>query len=319
MGLIREGNFEYTRLDNKTKAIVCQRTSEIKELMRLTAENIINIGQKLIEVKDRLGHGSFQSWLKSEFEWSEQTARQFMQVYRWSETIENKNFVFSQLATSALYLLAAPSTPTEARKEVLGLVDGNEKISYTCVKNIVDRYKQQSSEDYEAIDTVEVLVEEKIKPADKAFNRFFRLKTSKLGCIVRLYRVEELETITDLNIGSTVKIKVGRWRGQTATVIEILQEPQLPMSDNEPTRSLSHTRLPQRQIKIRIIDDMDLSDREKLQRVSQNLLISYGSTCLAIEGNHTILNAFTTKIKFNSAFAESIFRQASEPPAPESI
>jgi hypothetical protein len=105
-----------------------KKTQEIKDLMRLTAENIISIGQKLIEVKEQLGHGSFQNWLKTEFEWSEQTARQFMQVYRWSETIKNKNFVFSQLGTSALYLLAAPSTPPEARQEILNLVERGKKL-----------------------------------------------------------------------------------------------------------------------------------------------------------------------------------------------
>lgn len=97
-----------------------------------------------------------------------------MQVYRWSETIENQNFVFSQLATSA-YLLAAPSTPTEAREEVLGLVDRDKKISYTKVKNIIDRYKQQPSEDTEAINTVDVSVEDESEiKSDTASNLLFR-------------------------------------------------------------------------------------------------------------------------------------------------
>ena len=187
MELDSEENFKYAYLDNETSTIVRQRALEIKDLMRLTAENIINIGQKLTEVKKRLGHGSFQNWLKSEFEWSEQTARQFMQVYRWSETIKNKNFVFSQLATSALYLLAAPSTPTEAREEVLDLVSGNEKISYTCVKNIVDRHKQQPLKNYKTINTVNVLAENDTKRLDdNASTRLFRLEIPEIGCIARL-------------------------------------------------------------------------------------------------------------------------------------
>ena len=56
----------------RPETIVWQRTSEIKSLMRLTAENIIGIGQKLTEVKEELEHGTFQSWLRTEFEWSEQ-------------------------------------------------------------------------------------------------------------------------------------------------------------------------------------------------------------------------------------------------------
>lgn len=285
MELIPEDNFEYLHLDNETRTIVRQRTSEIKDLMRLTAENIIYIGQKLTEVKEQLGHGSFQSWLRSEFEWSEQTARQFMQVYRWSETIENKKFVFSQLATSALYLLAAPSTPTEAREEVLGLVDGHEKVSYTRVKNIVDRYKQQPINNVEVVDTIDVNVkdETEVKTESEDLSNFlFRLETSQLGCIVRLYKAEELEIISDLTIGATVKIRVGRWQNQTAQIIEILNEQQLIESNSEP---LNRVPSAQTRVRVRIIDELDFSDREKIREIGQCLIFSYGSICLAIEGS----------------------------------
>ena len=66
MGLVPRQSFGYKHLDKRTQTIVWQRTSEIKELMRLTAENIISIGQKLTEVKEKLGHGSFQNCLTSE-------------------------------------------------------------------------------------------------------------------------------------------------------------------------------------------------------------------------------------------------------------
>lgn len=65
MELIREENFEYSYLDNETGTIVRQRPLEIEDLMRLTAENITNIGQKLTEVKEKLDRGSFQNWLRS--------------------------------------------------------------------------------------------------------------------------------------------------------------------------------------------------------------------------------------------------------------
>ena len=311
-------SFEYSHLDRETRTIVRQRTLEIKNLMRLTAENIINIGQKLTEIKEKLGHGNFQKWLRSEFEWSEQTARQFMQVYRWSETIENKNFVFSRLATSALYLLAAPSTPTEAREEVISLVDGNEKINYTRVKSIVDRYKSSPGVDPEVVNTVNIQAENelKVKPDDTC-DRLFRLETSELGCIVRLYRVEELEVITDLTIGSIVKIKVGRWQGQTAEIVEVLQE-RLSIPDAKPVaQTSSNTQSPDDKIVVRTIERMDLSDIEKLPDIGQKLIINYGNTLLVIEGVSKTLNAFTERIKTSPAFVESIFRQALDIHQPE--
>jgi hypothetical protein len=64
----------YSRLDAETCIVVQQRSSEIKAPMRRSAQDIVEIGQKLIEVKARLGHGLFQAWPCTEFEWSESAA-----------------------------------------------------------------------------------------------------------------------------------------------------------------------------------------------------------------------------------------------------
>ncbi|NMG18470.1 hypothetical protein [Brasilonema bromeliae] len=53
-------NFEYGILEAQTRLVVQQCTNEIKTLMRRNSQDIIDIGQKLIEVKQHLGHGSFR-------------------------------------------------------------------------------------------------------------------------------------------------------------------------------------------------------------------------------------------------------------------
>ena len=58
----------YASLDVETRIVVQQRTSEIKTLMRRTAQDIVEIGLKLVEVNNRLAHGLFLSWLRMEFE-----------------------------------------------------------------------------------------------------------------------------------------------------------------------------------------------------------------------------------------------------------
>ena len=306
MESVPEKNFEYANLDEQTRNIVWRYTSEIKGLMRLTAENIITIGQKLTLVKSQLGHGSFQKWLRSEFEWSEQTARQFMQVYRWSETIENKNFVFSELGTSALYLLAAPSTPPEAREEVLDLVDGGEKVSYTRAKNIINRYKELPSFDDNVIEEIDTEIESRTtSQPENTDNLLFRLETSEFSCIVKLYHASELEATSSLTVGATVKIIVGRWQGQTAKIIEVLNEQQSITNGQEaalaPTASLLED------ITVSIINKLD-SDRH--QQIPQQLIISYGSICLAIKANTQMLTAFTEQIKNNPEFVKDILQQA---------
>jgi hypothetical protein len=132
-------NFEYGVLKAETRIFIQQRTNEIKTLMRRNCQDIIDIGQKLIEVKQRLGHGSFRNWLKSEFNWSVSTATKLMQV---AEQFKCVNFTHLNITASTLYLVAAPSTPKEARIEVLERASKGENISYTKAKAIVGQHKK---------------------------------------------------------------------------------------------------------------------------------------------------------------------------------
>lgn len=320
MGLV-PGSFEYKLLSDKTRTIVWQRTSEIKSLMRLTAENIISIGQKLTEVKEQLEHGTFQSWLRTEFEWSEQTARQFMQVYRWSRTLENKNFVFSQLGTSALYLLAAPSTPPEARKEILDLVEIGEKVTYTRTKTIVDRHKNLTStgeadivdvtvDEVEEVNFQQNVLEDIVEETAKnASNQLFRLENESIGCIVRLYRADELESTTELHIGATVTIKVGRWRDRTANIIEVLNDVQSSTASSKKQPMLPPSELEANTMRVCAIDRTDVFDRKKID-LNESLIVSYGRVNLAITGRVEKLQAFTQQIQTNAAFVEEVFERA---------
>jgi hypothetical protein len=132
---------EASAMDGDIQTIVQQHTDEIKKLMRRTSQDIINIGQRLIEVKQCLKHGSFTNWLKSEFNWSLSSATKFMQV---AEQFKLVNFTDLNLTASVLYLIAAPSISKEARAEVLERVANGENINYTKAKEIVRYYKKIS-------------------------------------------------------------------------------------------------------------------------------------------------------------------------------
>lgn len=129
--------FDYGQLDAETRIVVQQRTSEIRTLMRRTAQDIIEIGQKLIDVKAQLGHGRFGGWLRAEFKWSDQTALNFMNVARSFPEIPNG----LEFAPRALYLLAAPSTPAEAREEALQRAANGETVTHSLSQQIVRRHK----------------------------------------------------------------------------------------------------------------------------------------------------------------------------------
>lgn len=98
--------FDYGTLDAPTRTFVQEKAQSIHARLKRTAEDIIAIGQDLIDVKARLGHGKFQDWLKAEFEMSLWTANKFVQV-----STRFKSVKFTDLPISILYELAAPSTP----------------------------------------------------------------------------------------------------------------------------------------------------------------------------------------------------------------
>lgn len=134
--------FDYDSLDQETSTFLQQQTSEIRSLMRRTAEDIFNIGQKLLNVKEKLGHGKFGTWLSIEFGWTERTAQQFMNVAR---QFKSENFSDLQLAPSALYLLSAPSTSVRARQEAIERATTGEFITHKTAKAIKKKYTAETS------------------------------------------------------------------------------------------------------------------------------------------------------------------------------
>lgn len=132
--------FDYGALDSETRIVVQQRTGEIRSLVRRSAQDVCDLGAKLIEVKDRLGDGNFREWLRSEFGWSHMTAYRFIQVH---ERFGRNNLLQVDVAPSALYLLAAPSTPEEAVDEALERAADGERITHAAARGII----RESDED----------------------------------------------------------------------------------------------------------------------------------------------------------------------------
>lgn len=132
--------FDYSTLDLETRIVVQQKTSEIKERIQRSASSIIEIGARLSEVRAKLEGGSFDGWLKTEFDWSRRTAYNFIGVH---EQFGRANFAQLDIAASALYLLAAPSTPPEAREAALGRAKAGEKVTHGMAQMLIEEYKPE--------------------------------------------------------------------------------------------------------------------------------------------------------------------------------
>jgi len=130
--------FDYGDLDVETRIVVQQKTGEIRERMKRTAQDIIEIGERLILVKTKIGHGRFGVWLKAEFGLTDQTARNFMNV---AEAFKSQIILDLTFSPTALVALAGPSVPQEARDEAIASATNGQAITVAKAKEIVAKHQ----------------------------------------------------------------------------------------------------------------------------------------------------------------------------------
>ncbi|BAZ49789.1 hypothetical protein NIES4103_24010 [Nostoc sp. NIES-4103] len=183
-------DFNYAALDCKTRIVVQQRTREIKERLEDAVQAIWQIGQKLVEVRNCLSYGQFTCWLKTEFQWSRSTAYNYINVF---ETFGScPNFGQLNIAPSALYLLAAPSTCKEAREEALESAKLGETVTYSKAKAIVGKHKKSSQpkNDNQSID-----IDPCIEPLESKSSAAVK---PDLNSDVPLYQLDKPDTTVEI-------------------------------------------------------------------------------------------------------------------------
>jgi len=120
--------------------ILAKHAAAIRRLGKRVVADVIEIGRLLTECKRICGHGNWLPWLDREFGWTDDTALNFSRVYELSKS---RNFRDLSLPLSGLYLLAAPSTPQEARDEIIERAQAGETIPVAEAKRIIEHAKEQ--------------------------------------------------------------------------------------------------------------------------------------------------------------------------------
>jgi len=134
--------FDYTHLAPDVRAEVETATRRLHDLESRTSESIIEMGNQLITVKEKLGHGEFLVWLDLEFGWSDRIARHLMTV---ADRFKLENFSnLETISPSALYVLAADSTPEEVRIEFTELAKIGRAVRHKDVKEAVAKAKTRT-------------------------------------------------------------------------------------------------------------------------------------------------------------------------------
>ena len=119
---------------------------EIITLKNQTAENMIQIGCKLIEAKKQLSHGEWGVWLENKVEFSQRTANQFMRI---AKEFGSNSQAISNLEITKVGLLL--DVPTEKREEFIEKHDLKsmstreikkvikESVDGMCSKSVIDQ------------------------------------------------------------------------------------------------------------------------------------------------------------------------------------
>ena len=152
--------FDYTSLDRVTANFVLQETEKIKTLMKQTVRGIIETGERLYGVKQKLKHGEFMAWVENEISCHYSTALHFMRVW---QTFGDRKEQISDIGinVSVLYLLSAPSTPEELRTQIVELAKAGNSVSFAEAKRLKKEYTKHKSNNtykkkHEAITTIDI-------------------------------------------------------------------------------------------------------------------------------------------------------------------
>jgi hypothetical protein len=124
---------------------LAEHADEIRRLRKHAFEDIVEIGSRLVAAKKLCGYGYWLPWLEREFGWSDKTAERFMSLA--SGKIDKLSNL--DLPVSALYLLAAPSTPAEIIEAVAERGKKGERLSYRDIADMTTARTVQVSTTYE--------------------------------------------------------------------------------------------------------------------------------------------------------------------------
>jgi hypothetical protein len=139
-----------------------QSAERIRNWGRKQNEAVVEIGKTLKAAKETLPHGQFTPWITAEFGMSDRTALNYMHLAEWAE---DKPEIISGLQPTAIYLLAAPSTPDPAKEEIVSRIQSGEIVRADDVKRVVGAAKKAVAE---------------AKRADREAHRRARLSPKKL-------------------------------------------------------------------------------------------------------------------------------------------
>jgi hypothetical protein len=140
--MTRRGRTAKRKLSLERDPIVRRETVAIRKLKRRAVSHgkalvadIIEMGKRLSRVKGRVGHDHWLVWVRNKFDWSSETATNYMNAFALSKTPEFSSL--QNMPLELLYLLARRSVSPAARIAITKRVEAGEKMSVAAVRTVI--------------------------------------------------------------------------------------------------------------------------------------------------------------------------------------
>lgn len=184
----------------ETQKVITRPLETVKEeIISLTRQAQVNavhyaceIGKRLCEAKEQVGHGRWGEWLKTEVDYSQSTAENFMKIFR--EYGSNQMSLFSDLSNSQTIgkldvskLLLLTSIPADEREEVAEELDA-ENISVRELKEKIKEREAKFEDEKNRADEAEADIERLEKDIDDKNDKIYKLED----------KIKSLETEIDI-------------------------------------------------------------------------------------------------------------------------
>lgn len=132
-----------------SEIVLAEHAAVIRTLGKRVVGDVLEIGRRLTEAREITGKGRWEPWLKQEFGWtSQRMALNFMRCHNLNAS---ENFSDLNLPVAGLYLLAAPTTPQEARDAILDQARNGKELTYARVKQMIAEAKEKQDIQYETL------------------------------------------------------------------------------------------------------------------------------------------------------------------------
>ena len=134
-------DFDYTVLAPGPRHLAIRNARAVQTHLVRSTKSVIDMGRRLIAVREQLDNRQWQAWLRCEFRWSRSVASNYMRVAEKFGGLD----VVARFQPSALYALARKYVSPRAIADVVALARAGQTVSKAVARQMIRKYGTPNS------------------------------------------------------------------------------------------------------------------------------------------------------------------------------